>query len=313
MKKTLIVLFLSAFILAGCNNSTPSNQTQTQSNQQPQTQSQENSASSSASVSIQTQVVTQVETQVIKDEKKDDDFAPVITVSEPVDNEEITSPVTIKGSALNSWFFEGTMPVSVLDANKKVIASGQAHALKEWTTEGQIPFEAELTFSQPSTTTGIVRIQNDNPSGLKENQLTYNIDVKFAGAKKSTVKLFFGNNKNDPNLERCLEVYQVTRTIDTVPTMGKAAIEELLKGPTSAEEAKGYYSAIPANAKLNSLTIKNGVAYADFNSDLENGIAGSCRVQTIRAQIEQELLQFPAIKNVVLSINGKSGDEILQP
>ena len=42
------------------------------------------------------------------------------------------------------------------------------------------------------------------------------------------------------------------------------------------------------------------------------GVAGSCRVLAIRAQIESTLKQFPSIKKVVISVNGRTG-EVLQP
>jgi spore germination protein GerM len=69
---------------------------------------------------------------------------------------------------------------------------------------------------------------------------------------------------------------------------------------------------IPSGTKLNSLIIKNGVATVDFNTKLTDGVAGSCKVGAIRAQIEETLKQFPTITDVTISVNGVS-EGILQP
>ena len=56
---------------------------------------------------------------------------------------------------------------------------------------------------------------------------------------------------------------------------------------------------------------KDNSAFANFNNEL-NKAAGSCLVSAIRAQIENTLLQFEGINNVVISVEGKT-EEILQP
>ena len=60
------------------------------------------------------------------------------------------------------------------------------------------------------------------------------------------------------------------------------------------------------------LEIKDGTAFADFSKELEEGVAGSCRVQAIRAEIHETLRQFPSVERVIISIDGKNED-VLQP
>jgi spore germination protein GerM len=60
------------------------------------------------------------------------------------------------------------------------------------------------------------------------------------------------------------------------------------------------------------LTIEDGVAKVDFNEQLEYEVSGSCRVSAIRAQITETLKQFPTVKEVIISIDGRTED-ILQP
>ena len=94
--------------------------------------------------------------------------------------------------------------------------------------------------------------------------------------------------------------------------MGRASLEELFKGPTDTEKNAGFSTSINPGVKIQSLTIENGTAKVDFNEQLEYQVGGSCRVSAIRAQITQTLEQFPTIKNVIISINGRTED-ILQP
>ncbi len=65
-------------------------------------------------------------------------------------------------------------------------------------------------------------------------------------------------------------------------------------------------------AEIQKLTIENGTASVDFDEQLAYRVGGSCRVAAIRSQITETLKQFPGVKEVVISINGKTED-ILQP
>ena len=108
------------------------------------------------------------------------------------------------------------------------------------------------------------------------------------------------------------EVVAVQRLIPYTVATGRAAIEELLKGPLPNEEAEGFSTAINQRTELQNIEIDNGVAFVDFNQRLGENIAGSAWVTMIRDQIEKTLLQFGTINEVVISINGVSED-ILQP
>jgi len=129
--------------------------------------------------------------------------------------------------------------------------------------------------------------------------------------KTITVKIFFGNIKEDPELLNCEKVYSVERLVFKNKAMIQA-LEELLKGPTLEEQEKGYLTNINSGVIINSLVVENNVAKVDFDEQLEYQVGGSCRVMAIRAQINGTLLQFSEIGDVIISINGRSED-ILQP
>lgn len=128
----------------------------------------------------------------------------------------------------------------------------------------------------------------------------------------NTVLIFLGNSKENPNVTDCSRVYPVQRSIDSSSDPQKAALEQLLSGPTEEEKVRGFASFLPEGASLKKLSVQNGVARAEFDAALEQGVAGSCRVASIRAQITKTLKQFTAIKDVIISVDGKVND-ILQP
>jgi spore germination protein GerM len=135
--------------------------------------------------------------------------------------------------------------------------------------------------------------------------------TQSSGYETLKIKVFFLNDRLDPQIS-CDKVFPVTRTIRKTQAVARAALEELLQGPTQAERSEGYRTSINEGVKIQRLVIQKGLAHVDFNKMLELKVAGSCRVQSIRAQIEHTLKQFPTVKEVVISINGRTED-ILQP
>jgi len=129
--------------------------------------------------------------------------------------------------------------------------------------------------------------------------------------KITTVKIFFGNIKEDPEVLNCEKVYSVEREVFENKVMVQA-LEELLKGPTLEEQEKGYLTNINPGVNINSLIVRDNIVKVDFDEQLGFQVGGSCRVLAIRSQITETLVQFPEINDVIISINGRIED-ILQP
>jgi spore germination protein GerM len=104
----------------------------------------------------------------------------------------------------------------------------------------------------------------------------------------------------------------VIRTMPRTPAMGRAAILELLKGPTQQEKDSGLQTAIPAGVELKNLRIQDGTAFADFNKALNEGVGGSLAANTVRSQVTLTLQQFATVKKVIIAVEGRTED-ILQP
>ncbi len=103
----------------------------------------------------------------------------LIIISSPAEDSKVTSPLTISGKARGSWYFEGTFPVVLInDRTGLQIAKGTAKAEGSWMTENFVPFTAELTFTQPATSTPAhLILSKDNPSGLAANDASTTISL----------------------------------------------------------------------------------------------------------------------------------------
>jgi Sporulation and spore germination len=130
---------------------------------------------------------------------------------------------------------------------------------------------------------------------------------------QTTVKIYFGNEKFNPNIENCMKVYPVNRKVQKTPTIAKTALEELFKGTTKDEEAKGYTSFAPDETKgiLKSIKIKNKAAYINFNKAVYEQLGNattSCGGGQFFSMVEKTLFQFPTIKKIFYAIEENPRD-----
>jgi len=234
-----------------------------------------------------------------------------VRVISPISDGTVSSPLEVTGEAKGIWFFEGSFPAKLVDEKGQTIAEAPATALGEWMTTDIVPFRAILEFSAPSGSSGTLILSRDDPSGQLVPE-EVKIPVTFGSVQGLKIKLYLNSLYFDPESQDCEEVYEVERVVPKTKAVAKAALEELLGGITEGEKTGGYYTSINSGVALKSVAITNGVARADFDSKLGEGVGGACRTAAIRAQITQTLKQFPAVKSVVISIDGKT-EGILQP
>lgn len=249
----------------------------------------------------------------VQEEKKEPEknYEDLIRVAKPQAGTEISSPLEIRGEARGNWFFEASFPVRLVDENGKELASGIAEAEGEWMTEKFVPFKATLVFDRKEARSGKLILLKANASDLEELDDSFAVPVVFSQGETATVKVFFSNEESRTEMD-CSVTYPRERVIAKTQAVARAAIELLLAGPTLEEKSLGYFTSINPSAKLNSISIQAGKARVDFDAQLEQAVGGSCRVTAIRAQIEDTLRQFPTVKEVVISVNGRTED-ILQP
>lgn len=127
------------------------------------------------------------------------------------------------------------------------------------------------------------------------------------------VSVQFQNAGKDLTSDICSTTHAVQRFVPSDTNIYRAAIEELLAGPTADELNDGYSTSIPPKVILKDIGADaGGIVTANFTAALDKNVAGSCRVGAIRAQIERTLSQFPEVRGVVIAVEGDSSTA-LQP
>ena len=233
-----------------------------------------------------------------------------LNITSPKAGAVIVNPLVVKGFAKGTWYFEASFPIKIIDSKGNVVGQKFAEAQDDWMTEKFVPFVGTIEFSAKAGEKGFVVFQKDNPSGLPEHDAELRVPIIF-GAETIPVSVYFGNIKQGSG-EDCSKVFPITRYISKSVATARGAILELLKGVSDIDKAGGFFTSINTGVKIQKLTIENGTAKIDFSNDIEKALGGSCRVTNIRAQIEKTLLQFPTVKSVVISVDGRTED-ILQP
>lgn len=225
---------------------------------------------------------------------------PILMMPKP--NETITGPLVIKGFVSKSWTFEGQFLVRLLDANRRTILQDRVPV--EWDNENQKDtlYFVESYNYHTTAKSGFLVLENDNPSGLSENQKSFEIPVKFSPPPPGTVYLFFYHPEEDKkisDLVACQVHLPVTRYLGQSKTPIKDTIELLLKGPTADEIKAGYASEFPAHPDfyLKSLNLKNGVLTMEFPNVGGFTEGGSCAMGIRVGQITKTVLQFPEVKS----------------
>lgn len=115
------------------------------------------------------------------------------------------------------------------------------------------------------------------------------------GGDELDLSVFFMRNE---------KVAPVVRSVERTVATGRAAMEELLKGPNETDQDFGMSTAIPEGTELLGLEINNQVATVDLSEEFESG-GGSLSMQARLAQVVYTLTQFPTVDSVIFEIEGE--------
>ncbi len=102
------------------------------------------------------------------------------TVTSPIKNTKVTSPLTITGTVPAGWMFEGSFPIKLVDSDRNLVAQGTAKEVNpgSWQSGKPVAFFVTLPFSTTDSS-GFLILMNDNPSGEAANSKTFEVPVKF--------------------------------------------------------------------------------------------------------------------------------------
>ena len=232
------------------------------------------------------------------------DKSDLIRVTSPTSDDTVKSPLAIKGEARGSWYFEAVFPIKLLDANGKVLGQTQGRAQGSWQTTNFVPFTATLTFTTPTTDTGTLVLEKDNPSGLPANADELRIPLRLQTSTQS-VKLYYYNPKLDKDasgnvLCSSQGLVAVDREIPKTITPIQDTIKLLLLGQlTAAEKAQGITTEFPlAGVSLLGANLSQGILTLEFADPQNKTGGGSCRVTVLWKQIEATAKQFAGVTTV---------------
>jgi len=127
-----------------------------------------------------------------------------------------------------------------------------------------------------------------------------------------TIKVYFHNELLNPGMQDCNKAFPTMRAIPATPAVAKAALDELFRGVTPEEKAKGFWSFDSESTAgvLKSVRVYKGAAYVNFTKlALEKlGNATSTCGGGFWPMVENTLKQFPTIKNIYYAVEGNSDD-----
>jgi hypothetical protein len=106
-------------------------------------------------------------------------------------------------------------------------------------------------------------------------------------------------------VENTLALVAVSRTV-SVTTPARGAIESLIAGPTDEEKSKGLRSPYADDLSIKTLAIADGTARISLVSKCTDcpRWPGDLAPWRFREAIERTLKQFPAVRRVVICLDG---------
>jgi spore germination protein GerM len=214
-----------------------------------------------------------------------------ITLASPRAGATVTSPLILEG-------FTKTIGKKihwrVKDANNAVQASGSSAIRSD--EKNYTPFRIEIYL--PALETNAFVLEAFSQSEQTESGLV-SLPLNLLSTNKSGLQIFFANSQQNAASD-CLTVAAVTRTVAETSAIGRAALLELLNGPTEEEETLGFRSSLPADMTINSFIISGGTATLTISKDFHS--LGVCNKQRAEQQIKQTLLQIDSVDEVVIQV-----------
>lgn len=213
----------------------------------------------------------------------------IITV-EPAGFARIQNPVQVSGTASG----QKTVEVQVVDHNGSVRATTTLVV-----SNGM--FSGEVWYQFPDTPLGAVVVRAAEVES--RTAVTFPEDHQV-------VRIFFTPQQTPTDQDPCEALVARDRVV-TGNTL-RGALEELVRGPFDDERATDV-SQLPAGTRLVAIDEQTDRVRLVFSAELDRGVAGSCRVGSIRRQITATVAEHLGSKELIIAVEGKPDEEVLQP
>jgi len=240
--------------------------------------------------------------------------APFMVLS-PQPNQTVSLPFSLRVEVPQDMKELGFRVLSTSsDGTEKVLLDDM---IAGWAYEPSISLKVEdsVYYAAPTSTAGMIVLYD--PANPDNRARRLSIPIFFAPVETVTVKVYFPNTQRETDSLASKSVYPVERTIPATTDIARAALTQLFRGPTASEKEEGFFSYLfpsckaqnvyypehPCSVKLKGLEIKDGVVQVwvyDIDWDEISGIGGLRTVEIALLQIEQTLLQFSEVFQVVI-------------
>jgi hypothetical protein len=182
------------------------------------------------------------------------------------------------------------LPIMIIGASLLAAACGTAPA----GSLGPAPTSAARTSSPASSPGGGPTSTAQSPGGPRP-ATTAPAATTQGPAREIGLQVWFTRHG---------KLFVTERWVPATTSVGRAALDRLLAGPSAAEQAAGLRSQIPAGTTLLGLRISSGTATVDLSSSFESAASPSPMPLRI-AQVVYTLTQFPAVTGLRFEINGQ--------
>lgn len=212
-----------------------------------------------------------------------------IIITSPEEFDTITSQVIIKGFSnlqTNKIFWR------IKDSTEVIKFSG----VSQITTQSNsfIPLQLEIFLPALNDNDFSLEIFSKTPTGQEENLVI--LPLHLFSTSISTFDVYFANQSQ----KNCNGVFPVSRTVAETSAVGRAALLEILNGPTTEEQKAGYRTRLLESTTIKSFVISGGVATVTVSKDWEKNNA--CDKQLAEEQIKETLLQIDLVREVEIKI-----------
>jgi spore germination protein GerM len=96
----------------------------------------------------------------------------------------------------------------------------------------------------------------------------------------------------------------VRHHVPATKEVAKAAMQELIAGPTSDEKAAGFITALPDKTLFLGIALEGSAATVDLSKEYESG-GGTMSMSARLGQVVYTLTQFPTIDSVLFKLDGR--------
>lgn len=97
----------------------------------------------------------------------------------------------------------------------------------------------------------------------------------------------------------------IIRTVEYETGLLGATMDTLFSGPSQDDLIKGYFSLIPSDSRINTLSIRDGIAWIDVNEEFTYNHLGFEGYQAQLKQIVYTATEFSSVRGVKITINGR--------